>query len=317
VRTTAPGWDAAVSAPAWSLLEVSAPAWSLLETVLAGRADSVEVLAAGGCCACQLPLDGSCARQARQVYAEAAAALGLSGDAVYDGKTIASELAANTLHALENVEFDGAGKWPLAGAPELWLYLRTAGAGRWELVCKVFDSLAGWHERTPGAPATPGGSTAADAVSGRGIQLVAGLAGGRWGHHLSRSRLGGWKVPGKAVWFAQPVPPEIPAARWRPPAPGDTGRILEAMLADRGLGGSLLRMEEPASGMSVLSVRCGLTVWCRDRMIWWRAPSGGYQRRSTTDLVETVEQIVCACAEMAAAASGWTAAGAVATRAGA
>src|SRR2546423_324481 len=88
---------------------------------------------------------------------------------------------------------------PVAGVPELWLYLRRA-ADRWELVCKVFDSLAGWKCGSPpgpeGAPAYAGG--------GRGLQIVAGLSGGRWGHHLSRSRLGDWKVPGKAGWVSHP-----------------------------------------------------------------------------------------------------------------
>jgi hypothetical protein len=252
-------------------------------------------LEVGGCCACQLPLDATCAAQARRVFQEAVGFLGLPDDLVYDGMTMASELAANTLHAHDNVESDDVGPWPLAGAPELWVYLRGT-SGRWELVCKVFDSLRGWKDDVVPVP----GSAALDAESGRGLQVVAGLSGGRWGHHLTRSRLGGWKVPGKVVWFAQPVPDSrVPArARCVRLAPGQVGRTLEAMLIDRGLGRGLLRAAEPGEGMSVLSVRCGLTVWCRDSMIWWRNREGRYEQRVPADLVDTSEKIVCTSEEL-------------------
>lgn len=259
------------------------------------RVTGPAALAAGGCCAWPLPLDASCAREARWVFREAVACLGLPDDQVHDGVTMASELAANTLHALQNVAFDGTARWPEAGAPELWLYLRRR-EGRWELVCKVFDSLAGWKHGPP--PGT--GRTRPQTESGRGLQVVAGLSGGRWGHHLTRSRLGGWKVPGKAVWFAQPVAAEcVPAGlghtRLRP---CHASRRLEAMLADRGLGGSLLHAEEAAAGISVLSVRRGLTVWCRSGRISWRTRAGSYEHRTLTDLEDVVEQIVCLCEEL-------------------
>jgi hypothetical protein len=256
-------------------------------------------LARGGCCAWPLPADATCAAVARGVFKEAAAVLGLSGELEFDGVTMASELAANTLHAHDNVEVDPAGAWPLAGAPELWIYLRPV-AGRWELVCKVFDSLCGWQNGVTPVP----GSAEPDAVSGRGLGIVAGLSGGRWGHHLTRSRLGGWKVPGKAVWFGQPVPAScVPAPlRHYRFAPGWTARALEGMLTERGLGGGLLRVQEPADEMSVLSVRCGLTVWCRHTGIWWRTPDGRSERRVPTDLEDTAEQLVCLCAEMDAGA---------------
>ena len=144
-----------------------------------------------------------------------------------------SELATNTLHAQANIEFDGAGAWPIAGAPELWIYLRRA-AGRWELAVKVFDSLSGWKNDLAPEPGTAG----ADAVSGRGLGVVAGLSAGRWGQHLTRSRFGGWKVPGKAVWFALAVPGSVvpePLRRTRL-APGRAARALEEMLAEHELG---------------------------------------------------------------------------------
>jgi len=107
-------------------------------------------------------------------------------------------------------------------------------------------------------------------------------------------------VPGKAVWFAQPVPAGVvpePLRRTRL-APGRAARALEEMLVERGLGGGLLRAQEPSEGMSVLSVRYGLTVWCRSNAIWWRSPDGRQSKQVPTDLVEIAEQIVCACAEM-------------------
>lgn len=260
------------------------------------RSPTTTVLAdAGGCCAWPLPADATCATVAREVFREVAATLALPGDLASDGLLMASELAANTLHAHGNIEFDGAGGWPVAGAPELWIYLRRA-AGRWELVVKVFDSLSGWKDGLAPVP----GDARADAVSGRGLGVVAGLSAGRWGYHLTRSRFGGWKVPGKAVWFAQPVPGGVVPGPLRGTrlAPGRAARALEEMLVERGLGGGLLRAQEPSEGMSVLSVRYGLTVWCRDTTIWWRSPDGRRSEQVPTDLVETAEQIVCACAEM-------------------
>ena len=252
------------------------------------------LLASGACCAWPLPADATCARTARQVFRDGARSLGMRDDLIDDGITMASELAANTLHAGAGGELSGL----QPGAPELWLYVRRA-QGQWELACKVFDSLRGWKQ---GTPPEAGRSASEEAVTGRGLQVVAALSGGRWGHHLTRSRLGGWKVPGKAVWFALPIP--APAHRapdwaWRSRlSPCEAARQLAAMLADRGLGDRLMVADEPAAGMAVLSVRCGLTVWCRDRMICWRTRAGRYQRQAVTDLVDSAEQIVSTCEEM-------------------
>jgi hypothetical protein len=70
------------------------------------------------------------------------------------------------------------------------------------------------------------------------------------------------------------------------------------MLADRGLGERLMLADEPATGMAVLSVRCGLTVWCRNRIICWRTRAGRYQRQAVTDLIDSAEQIVSTCEEI-------------------
>ena len=75
------------------------------------------------------------------------------------------------------------------------------------------------------------------------------------------------------------------------------------MLADRGLGGRLVRADEPAVSMSVLSVSCDLTVWCHGGTASWRRPDGGYDRYPLTDLVDVAERVVCAHEELQAPAA--------------
>jgi hypothetical protein len=256
---------------------------------------------------------------------------------------MASELAANTLHAravagtggggdrLVSVAPDMGGEPATAagpathnestpgrsthggsthgtapGCPELWLYLRGLGLRR-ELVCKVFDGWRGWrHGAAPSPTATP-----AQAVAGRGLQIVHELSGGRWGHHLTRARLGGWGVRGKAVWFAVPAPlaharladvtglraytlsADVSAARASQRLSArQAARELEAMLGERGFGGWLVRADQPASDMSVLSVCRGLTLWCRSGEVSLTTPEGARQRWGYADLVEAAEQTV-------------------------
>lgn len=260
-------------------------------------------VSAGGCSASPLPMNASCAGTARQLFRAAAAGIGLPDETIYDGVTMASELAANSMHARAAVQFDGVLGCPVAGAPEFWLYLRRT-AGQQELVCKVFDALPGWNSGQP--PDLLGaGSPAEDEESGRGLRVVDALSQGRWGHHLTRARLGGWKVPGKAVWFAQPVPPGTALDRFRVAQPGSlqAAATLERMLADRGLG-HIVRADAPASGMSVLSIRRGLTVWVRSRVVSWTSRAGGREWREFSDLVDAAEQIVCAHEELAGADGG-------------
>jgi hypothetical protein len=244
----------------------------------------------GGCAAAVLPLDRTCAATARRLFREAAEGVGLPADLVYDGATIASELAANTLHAHTNIQYHGSPAWPVAGAPELWLYLRRAG-GHQELVCKFFDSVPGWK---PGGGPGPGTVTA-DSENGRGLQVVDGLSEGRWGHHPTRSRLGGWKVRGKAVWFAVPVPAARALDRFQLPqlCSWEAASLLQLMLDERGIGEHTVRADAPASGMSVLSIRRDLTVWCRSRVVSWTTRDGRRECRAFYDLVDAAEQIVC------------------------
>lgn len=248
---------------------------------------------AGGCFVRPLPLDITCASAARRYFREALAGTDVPGDLIHDGVTMASELAANTMNAHGNVEF-GAQGMPVSGMPEIWLYLRDFGSGR-ELVCKIFDSEPGWDagEPLPVGAAVPAGP---DSVRGRGLQMVAGLSAGRWGHHLSRGRLGTWKVQGKAVWFALRIPPGSDLAVSERVAPRGSRAIAElaAALVDRGLGAGLVPVTEPTGDLAVLSVSRELTIWCRGEVVWWQEPDGGYDRLPVTDLVEAAERIVCA-----------------------
>lgn len=255
---------------------------------------------AGGCLAWPLPLDSTCASAARSLFGETTAEMGLPDDVIEDGVTMASELAANTLHAHGNVEFDGSRQRAVTGFPQLWLYFRGRDSDC-ELVCKVFDSQRGWVGPPPDPAAPASGSGASlDAVRGRGLQVVAGLSGDRWGHHLTRARLGRWKVQGKAVWFALPVPrgcvPGYLRGHWNRARAASgacwAGEELETMLANRGIVNRLIRAEEPAADISVLSVRLGLTVWCRRGQATWTTPDGGYASCPLMDLVEAEEEVV-------------------------
>jgi hypothetical protein len=311
---------------------------------------------AGSCPAWPLPADATCAAVARRVFREAVSEIGLEPDVLDDCTLMASELAANTLHAGEVAGVGGggdrlvsvatdmggepvksadpapqspgalppgalppgalslaphspsgrsAGAEPL-GCPELWLYLRGIGARR-ELVCKVFDCARGWRHGVAPSPAL----TSARAVTGRGLQIVDELSGGRWGHHPTRARLGGWSVRGKAVWFAVPAPlaharlvdatglreytlsADVTATRASERLSArQAARELEAMLAERGFAGRLVRADEPSSDMSVLSVCRGLTVWCRSGVVSLSTPGGARERWNYADLVEATEQTV-------------------------
>jgi hypothetical protein len=280
------------------------------------------------------------------VFRDAVSEVGLEPDLLDDCVLMASELAANTLHAravagtggggdrLVSVATDMGGEpisaagpathsaatrpatltrpgltaspGALPGCPELWLYLRGLGIRR-ELVCKIFDCSRGWRHGS--APSVARAS--AQAITGRGLQIVHELSGGRWGHHPTRARLGGWGLRGKAVWFAVPAPlaharlvdvtglraytlsADVTASRANERLSArQAARELEAMLDERGLGGRLVRADQPASDMAVLSVCHGLTVWCRSGVVSLATPEGGRERWNYADLVEAAEQTV-------------------------
>jgi hypothetical protein len=248
--------------------------------------EGLRMVQARACGAWALPGDPTCAGIARRIFQRVAAGLAVDPEVRDDGVMMVSELAANTLHAAQR-ELTPA-------SPELWLYLRGAGQ-RTELVCKVFDTLPGWvRDNVPGlaVPRAP-----ADAMSGRGLEVVHQLSGGRWGHHLSRSRVPGSGARGKVVWFAVPAPAigAMAGGALGVPGPVTAGEAmteLEMDLGTRGLGGRMVRADDVAGDMAVLSIASGLTIWCRSAAVWLRAPGLAVQRWSYGDLVEVAERAV-------------------------
>jgi hypothetical protein len=264
---------------------------------------------------------------ARQVFQGAVLEVGLEPDLVDDCVLMASELAANTLHAQAVAGAGGGGDRlvsaaadtedkPIASAgpapstvlqrPELWLYLRGLGPTR-ELVCKVFDCYRGWRH---GAEPTPARASA-QAVAGRGLQIVHQLSGGRWGHHPTRAMLGGRGLRGKAVWFAVPAPlaharladvtglcgytlsADVTATRAHGRLSARQAAMrLHSMLEERGFCGGLVRVARPSCDTWVLSVCRGLTVWCRSGVLSLTTPQGPVQCWDYTDLIEAAEQTV-------------------------
>jgi hypothetical protein len=204
---------------------------------------------------------------------------------------------------------------------ELWVYLRGLGARR-ELVCKVFDCYRGWLHGTPpvasvsaeavtGAEAATVAAIGAEAETGRGLQIVHELSRGLWGHHPTRARLGGRGLRGKAVWFAVPAPlagarlvdanglreyalsaDVTAAAAASRLSARQAARELQVMLGERGFGGGLVREDQPARDLSILSVRRGLTLWCEAGVVSLTTPWGSSQQWNYSDLVEATEQTV-------------------------
>jgi anti-sigma regulatory factor (Ser/Thr protein kinase) len=282
---TSPAEPALLAAPVAGALAVLPPDTR-------GHLDSAG-LSAGGCFVRPLPADTTCAGAARRYFREAVSSLAMPSSLLHDGVTMASELAANTLHAQSTAARRAGQASTVGGTPEIWVYLR--GSGRTcELVCKVFDTERSWN-----AGPEPGLSKApVDAIGGRGLQVVAGLSAGQWGCHPSRSRLGSWKVPGKVVWFALRIPPTALPEQFRRPRFGADWLVdeLELMLDSRGLANSLVRAD--AASMSVLSLSARMTVWRHGDTVSWRSPAGHYQQMELADLIETVEQIVTAHEEI-------------------
>jgi hypothetical protein len=67
------------------------------------------------------------------------------------------------------------------------------------------------------------------------------------------------------------------------------------------------RAGEAGAGISVLSVRRGLTVWCRADTISWRTRAGVCEQRMLTDLEDAAERIVSLCEELdSGTADGYT-----------
>jgi hypothetical protein len=248
--------------------------------------DGLRMVQSRRCAAWALPGDPTCAGVARRVFRLVASGLALEPEVIDDGVAMVSELAANTLHAQQ--------RRPGTVSSELWLYLRGNGA-RAELVCKVFDTLPGWVRGN-----VPGRTVArapAEAMSGRGLEVVHELSAGRWGHHLSRARLVGNGLRGKAVWFGLPAPAAArdtgrAAGRGSPTNASEAMTELEKDLSTRGFAGQMVRADDPAADLAAFSIASGLTVWCRSGAAWLRVPGTPVQQWRYYDLVEVAEQAV-------------------------
>jgi hypothetical protein len=240
------------------------------------------------CAAWALPGNATCAGIARRLFRQVAGGLALEPEAIDDGVTMVSELAANTLHAAQHQA--------VSVHPELWLYLRGTGA-RAELVCKIFDTLPGWARGNVPGPTIR--RAPADAMSGRGLEVVHELSAGHWGHHLSRERLADpglddTGVGGKAVWFSLPAPAAGAGSGGvaRPATAAEAMTEIEKDLGTRGLDAAMVRANDAGANMAVLSIVGGLAVWCRGDAAWLRAPGIPPQRWGYNDLVEVGEQAV-------------------------
>jgi hypothetical protein len=180
---------------------------------------------------------------ARHAFRDAVSEVGLELDLLEDGVLMASELAANTLHAqavagaggggdrLASVVADVEGE-PIVSAgpatrahgshrhrpshvprypqppqpprvPQAELWLYLRGVGTGREL--VCKVFDCCRGWRDGAPPS-GSETPVEAVAGRGLQIVHELSDGRWGHHPTRARLDSWGLRGKAVWFAVPAP---------------------------------------------------------------------------------------------------------------
>jgi anti-sigma regulatory factor (Ser/Thr protein kinase) len=255
------------------------------------RTDGVlREIATGGCSAWALPPDERSPGLARSIVRRALAGLGFPDDYIADVILCVSELATNAI-----VHTCGGGVVEAATvAPELWMY-RRGHDGDPQLVVAVFDSLRRLRAREHAAPRD------LLAEGGRGLDIVGVVAAGQSGWHLTRSRLGGWQVPGKACWFSLPIPDSSP--RVLPPrlrlTEAQAAGALASLLAERGLNQLI---HQDAVRQSVLSVRYGLTVWCRAGAFWWTSGGVG-RRRPFSDIIEVGERVIQLHEELTVAAA--------------
>ncbi|TYB44232.1 ATP-binding protein [Actinomadura chibensis] len=186
-----------------------------------------------------------------------------------DAELIISELAANAiLHGGRE-------------RAEVWAYLR--GRENPEIVFKVFDA-APWRRPVP---------RPVDAPGGRGLTLVGALtadAGGRWGVHPTRGRLGARPVPGKAVYFTVPVPGHAaPESRW------PSHERICALATARGLQPRVFADHE----LTVVHLGAGRCVWVSREALHLDGPGRVAVRYPPSDAVEVVEQVVRHCEDLA------------------
>jgi hypothetical protein len=241
--------------------------------------DNPRDIHSGGVSAWCLPPDRTCPSVARALTKRTLVTLGLHSGLVYDAVTAVSELSTNALeHGL-----DIAGSSPPTGcAPELWIYHRLHPES--QIVLKIFDPRREWAR--PGPPVE--WPVASESEHGRGLGVVGSLFGG-WSAHLSRSRVSLWPLPGKAVLFSFPITGLCAQPSHAFLSPAQAARELHGQLAARGIDGVLSRT---CGGISVVSVRSALTLWCHPEGFRWQGRDGTYLHRGFHDLEDVMEEIV-------------------------
>jgi anti-sigma regulatory factor (Ser/Thr protein kinase) len=225
-----------------------------------------------------LPPGPKAAGTARAIVCSVFGELGVSPAAIDSAQMIISEIATNAVvHGARD-------------RVEMWAHV--AHRLRPTITVKVFDA-APW--RGPGefsvAPAA-----ASDACGGRGLLIVDTLtaeAGGRWGVHPSRSRLGPEPMPGKAVYFTVPLPETSPVPADPPPWPAH--ERVRALACARGLRPCVSLGPEA----TVVHFPVGLWVWVKGESLLYERPGHGVVRHPVSDVVEVVEQIVRHSEELA------------------
>jgi Histidine kinase-like ATPase domain len=228
-------------------------------------------LAAGGACAWQLPPDESGPAMARSLLAATMTTLGLDCEVIEDGKLAVSETSTNALR--HGRPRPGPGQ---VVPPELWIWARTAPAP--QLVVSVFDT----NHQTTCKPAD------ADlmAENGRGLGIVDAVCAG-WGIRRSRSRLTPLPIPGKAAWFALPLPEPWPAQH-QAISPGRAAHQLAATLAARGVNGT---RRSDDRGISIIEIP-GIDVWIEPKNYTWQDTPSAYIIHPLADLHETADDLI-------------------------
>ena len=279
----------------------------------------------GGCPVWRLPHTRACAETARSIVRTALAEL--VPDRLDDCLVMASECATNAwLHGLGGRELDNTHA-PVAGRSELAIYRRGPEDSA-ELVVTVFDprsdldAVAGavsvsvltelpdkpLNESLPAdvldqlladlpdnplpeSPPAAAGDLPPQWWSGqRGLDTVRVLSGSRYGFYRTRSRMGQYRVSGKAAWFAVPIPTTSLAAK--PPtvrlSPAEAVRALRDQLTTRGLGGIY---HNDLHDRSVLSLR-HLTIWCSGDNFSWKDGDREAVWIPYFDLTDVIDQII-------------------------
>ncbi|MEU6749402.1 ATP-binding protein [Spirillospora sp. NPDC046719] len=232
--------------------------------------ESATDLAVGGVCAWRLPSDETGPAAARSFLQRTLDGLGVERDVVEDGKLAVSETATNALR----YGHPGPHDRPHA-PPELWVWARTVPSP--QLIVSVFDCARTSLPHASGADLLD--------ERGKGLAILEEFTAG-WGCALTRSRVAERAVPGKAVWFALPLPLGWPGRTVRV-HPGTAAQCLLLNVTRRGFRGTRCSDER---GVSVV-VLTGLNVWVHHRHFCWWASETRYVRRPLIDLQEA-EQVV-------------------------